>query len=269
MRRFPSPGRLERLLWNTRRRARAILSDFGPEKPSWENLARALLHDSRPNKAAIMAVAAQLGCHYGRKATYRAAREWLTERRSALFPHMDTTDGVTVRIAAAPVYTKLGVEVFRALQVGEYGQRELLWFVRKGKRTFHCEEYQAGSYVDGIWVTSPKAAVRIAIEAWQKQDELAAEEARLAAEAREHHSGLAMFLDGTELGFCPLIDRQDSYAAGNCHAGTEGWVMEHGWRARVFLPGFKLIPYLGDERVRRVVMAARRRRVDQTEAVAA
>ncbi len=267
---YPSPGALERKLWAVKERASAILSAYGGDiKPSWVNIARALGHESRIGKAAVIAVAFQLGFAAERKAVYREARNWLAQHRSAAYPMVDMTDGVVLRLEATPTLTKLGVEVFRGLATTEtIGRRQtvapcrkVVFFVRKGERSYHVETRW--------WCGTPEAAIREAIRAWRQQDAMRIEEAKRAVTMRERHALLASFLDGSELGFSPLISRHDSYAAGNCSMGTEQWVMEHGWRAKAFLPGPCLIAYLEDERVRRVVNAARMRRLDEVQAIAA
>lgn len=279
--RFPSPGALERKLWAVKLRAEAILSAYeGDIKPSWKNLADALTYERRVGKAAVIAVALQLGFEpqgehqpmdekssmWVVRSAYRQARQWLVERRSAAYPVADVTDGVSLRLEATPELVKLGVTVTRGLvlteTVGRRHQvevplRKIVRLVRKDGRSYHSER---GSATD---------AIKQAVGAWKRQDELAAEEAKRAVEMRERNATAIAFLEGNEFGFCPLISREDSYAAGNCSRGTESWVMEHGWRAKQFVPGTALIPYLDDDRVRRVVNAARQRRVNEIQAVAA
>lgn len=237
---FPSPGALERRLWAVKKRAEAILLAYeGGIKPSWVNIVRGLMADKSVGKAAIIAVANQLSGRdrwVGGFGKYVWARNWLVEHRSAAYTIVDNSDGVAVRLATVPAYNRHGVQVFRALQMGQYGERSLIWLVRKGERTYHSD-----------WVKPVDAALQ-AFRAWKEQD-------RLEADASNRYPEVVAFLKG-EGGTCPLITREDSYRAGNCQPGTEAWVREMGWVGKTFIPGPALIPHLQDTRVLRVVQAA-------------
>lgn len=239
---YPSPGHLERKLWKVRRRAEAILSAFeGDYDPSWNDVAHATLKTRQVGKAAIIVVAETLagGKHRDRFRNYAAARDFLASIRTAAFPVADNSDGVAARRETEPRLRKLNISVYRIRVARKYGRFSLKWLVRTDAgRTFHF-----GS--DG-----PEEALHRAILAWKRQNELAAENADIVG-----------FLRGDELGFCPLITREDSYEAGNCRVGTESWARQQGWGDREFVPGVWLINHLHDEEVRRVVVSARERRI--------
>lgn len=242
---YPSPGHLERKLWKVRRRAEAILSAFaGDYNPSWNDVAHATLKTRQVGKAAVIVVAETLSGEHG---NYAEARDFLASIRTAAFPVADNSDGVEARREAEPRLQKLGISVYRIRVTEKYGRFSLKWLVRTDAgRTFHSE-----------W-GGPEEALRDAIRAWKRQDELAAENADIVG-----------FLNGDELGFCPLITREDSYEAGNCRAGTDSWARQQGWGDREFVPGVWLINHLHEEEVRRVVVAARERRVGTERIVAA
>lgn len=233
-----SPGRAERMLWKVRHRAEAILTAYeGYENPSWKSVALGLLAQSRSvGKAAVMAVAGTIS---GRIFShYREAREWLVDFH--LCKVVETSDGVVARREIEPRLQKMRVAVYRiAMPLKSKSDRQVgircAWLVRsESGRTYHHEYGEAAD------------ALRAAVTAWKRQDELTARNADLIG-----------FLQGEETGYCPLVTYGDSYQAGNCRPGTKSWLSRQGWANRDFIPGVWLIPHLNDERVRRVVVAAR------------
>lgn len=240
MTKYPSPHRLERVLWGARQRADEMLAAWPGERrfASWAQLAKGLELTGRPGKAAIIAVAEALfGSKYDSFNSYRTARDELVRMRTSNFPVLDTSDGVVGRREALPVWSRHGISVFR-LRVEDGGRLRLQLFVRHeaSGRTYHAE---AG------YETKATYAVKAALRAWSEQDRIAKQEADLVG-----------FLRG-DLGFSPMVVREHSYRAGNCGAGTESWAREHGFADRAWIPGIALIPHLGDERVRRVAYACR------------
>lgn len=241
---FPHPARLERRLWAVRRRAEAILSAYpGDYHPAWSDVARALLVSHQVGKAAVITVACTLDddCAGSQRhsgfASYRSAREFLVSVRTAAFPVVDNADGVEARREAEPCYSKAGVSVYRARVSEPHGRFSRQWIVRaRDGRTFHATSHPR----DGA-----RTAVRWAIRAWRRQDELERKEGDIIA-----------FLRGSE-GFCPLVTREDSRRAGNCAAGTEAWVRRMGFAHRQWIPGEWLLPHLHDAEVRRVAYACR------------
>lgn len=236
---YPSPGHLERKLWKVRRRAEAILSAYeGEYNPSWNHIAHAILKTRQVGKAAIIVVAETLSsgedCDHFRN--YAAARSFLTSIRTAAFPVADNSDGVEACREVEPVFSRLGISVYRIRVAEEHGRfsRQLLVRHEKSGRTYHTE-----------WGHEEQEAVKTALRAWREQDRIAKQNADLAG-----------FLQG-EAGFCPMVVREDSYRAGNCGAGTESWARQHGFAARDWIPGHALVPHLGDEQVRRVAYACR------------
>jgi len=241
---YPHPVRLERKLWAVRRRAEAILSAYpGEYHPAWSDVANALLVSHQVGKAAVIAVACTLDVdcvgpqrHSG-FASYRAAREFLVSVRSAAFPVADNADGVPACREAEPCYQRAGISVYRARMSEPHGRFRQQWIVyAQNGRTFHANRHPR----DGA-----RVAVRWAIRAWRRQDDLEREEGDIIA-----------FLRGDE-GFCPLVSREDSYRAGNCSAGTEAWVRRMGFAHRDWIPGVWLVPHLPDAEVRRVAHACR------------
>lgn len=236
--RLRSPGRAERLLWKVKRRAEAIFSAYvGDNAPSWRSIAEALLVTQQIGKAAVIAVAGTLS---GRSfSMYRDARQWLVDYH--LCKVEDDSDGVISKREQVPRLVKFGVEVYRIAipQLTRRGYQvgvDFQWLVRTSEgRTYH-------SHWGGA-----REALQDALRAWKRQDELAVMEAEFIG-----------FLKG-EMGFCPLVVRQDSYSAGNCSAGTESWLRERGWADRAFIPAIWLIPHLDYGLVRNVAMNLYRR----------
>ena len=235
-----SPGRAERLLWKVKKRAEAILFSYdGDVSPSWRSIAEALLITQQIGKAAVIAVA---GTVSGKSfPMYRKAREWLVDYHRCCVK--DSSDGVNVRREEKPCVTKLGISVYRIAmpELTRRGHQVGIDFnflvSTQGGRTYHSLRWG-----------NPHLALREAVQAWREQDRLA-----------EQESEVVEFLNGEELGFCPLITRIDSTTAGNCLAGTNAWVSRNGWGGREFIPGMWLLPHLYDEQVKRVVKAARER----------
>lgn len=244
--RFPSPGNFERRLWKVKKSAEKILSAYEGQKPSWLDCYRGLLGNGNQGKAALIAVALTLGWEdsWGTRvnehpsegspptSAYKKARGWLIQSRKA-GKILDTSDGVEMWLSLEPVLVKGGVAVYSGFTHSQdkyrQGCREGMFLVRFGDRTYHSLRSEA------------KCALTEAVRAWREQDRLA-----------EMHADLYRFLKG-EKGFSPIFYRQDSYRAGNCEAGTEAFVSGGTWSGRKFIPGIYLLPYLADERVRRVV----------------
>jgi hypothetical protein len=245
--RWPSPGRLERVVKSVRRRGNAILMAYaGQPRVSYKGIALALMSERTAGKAAVVAVAVTLGlCDRYETPTYRRARQVLIDLHIN-YPIVRTDDGVTTRTGRVPTLIQGDVAVYAAkfTRPDRVSLHHQGWLVIAGDRSYH---------VNGDYGVGAGEALARALHAWARQDE---ERARLdvyAKTATELITELTGFLDGTLLGVCPLIRRQDSYRAGNCSLGTEEWVARRGWRRKTFVPGVALIPHLGDERVRWVV----------------
>lgn len=245
IKKWPSPHRLERALWKARKRADEMLAAWPGERrwTSWAQLAVGLIETGRPGKAAVMAASAAL--FGGTPHSYRRARDTLVRMRSANFPVLDASDGVVAQREAEPVWRRLGISVSR-IRVAEGNLFSLQFLVRHeaSGRTYHANLWQEDR---------PKDAVKAALRAWSEQDRIATQEADLVG-----------FLRGDQ-GYCPMVVREHSYRAGNCHAGTESWVRQHGLTNRDWIPGQFLVPHLGDEMVRRVAYACRESFIGATE----
>ncbi len=252
--RWAAPGKLERMVRAVRDRANVILKAYaGQPHVSNKGIALALMSERTVGKAAVMSVAVTFGLD---ARNYRTAREALVELHLS-HPVVRKDDGISSRIGREPVLVEGDIAVYAAKFSGE-GRVSLDrsgWLVVADNRSFHVQH--------GRWEeVSVETAVSQAREGWERQDRYAREEeircmeteARAKADAARREE-LVAFLDGSLTGYCPLISRKDSYQAGNCQPGTEEWVLQRGWRRKTFIPGVALIPYLGDERVRRVAVA--------------
>lgn len=267
---FPSPGNLERRLWATKCAAEKILRAYEGQKPSWVHCGQALMAEGRPAKSALIAAALTLGWDGGHKTrydaqypyrymgvasaargsgaaccAYRQARAWLVEHR-LVGRVLDTSDGVRTWVLPTPALQKAGVTVLDGIEQSSYGKRKAMWLVRFGERTYHIDKKG--------WVATPLDAMKVALTEWRRREKLEKEEADLVG-----------FLQG-ELGFSPLVVREDSYWAGNCFTGTESWIRQRGWARRRFIPGPWLIPHLDESLVRNVVAGLYRRHSEQLAA---
>ncbi len=237
--RFPSPHKLEKLLWATRERAEGILKRWGNGyHPSWVDIYHFLEKTERVGKAAIIAVAKTLTSRkYFR--FYRDARDFLTQLAIARREWVkDTSDGVEILRSPEPVYTKLGISVYRALYQTRYGK---YYFgstaISKSGETYHH------AYAD-----HPESVLRDAIRSWKRRREL-------ESQNRE----IVDFVNGAR-GYCPLVTVEDSYAAGNCVPGTQAWMREHGFVGDIF-PAKALLPYIENNLVLNVLKQVRERSV--------
>lgn len=251
-----SPGKACRRVCAVRYRANKILDAYAG-KPRVSNLAigQAVITGLPVGKAAVMAVALTLRVcsDFSERVknpfhSYKQARAWLVEHRSAAFPIRDTTDGVAWNLQASPEMTKLGIEVYKGVSFGPHGRRKLVQLVHRKAdgRTWHSDNYCSPAERQWNGKSYGRNLVSQAVEAWRKQDGFAAKNRDVIA-----------FLKGDELGFCPIIIREDSYRAGNCEPGTEAFLKSKGWSGKEFIPGILLVSHLDDPRVVRVVQAAR------------
>lgn len=121
----------------------------------------------------------------------------------------DNSDGVSAIITEQPLYERLGIQLYEYItESGDFGV-----MVKRGNRTYHRS---------GVDITQKrtekyywKSCVSIAINAWRRQDEVAAQRQKEKAEllAQVHPQGP-----------CELVVLySDSRRAGNCHTGTMGF----------------------------------------------
>lgn len=266
IKRHSSPWAAQRKLCAIQERANQILEPFG-FRASWSALGDVLAgkyarRTGRGARAvAEITVAQFFGHNFGERLTLiqarglkafmaedRAVQAWIVARvvagefeslRHALNQKgrlvADATDGVELALDPITIEIVHGVEVTDGWSHdGEY--TKLLRQVHTN-RTYH---------ISNSWHYN-KQAVKEAIKEWRK---------RAALEVKE--ADFIGFLKG-EMGFCPLVVRQDSYGAGNCSAGTESWLHERGWAGREFIPAVWLIPHLDYGLVRNVAVAMYRR----------
>jgi len=142
----------------------------------------------------------------------------------------DDTDGVELMLDPETVVTIHGVQCTEGWSNG--GGQYLLRQVHTG-RTYHAVRWLG---------VSSRDAVKEALRAWRRQ-----------AKLEREHADLVSFLCGDH-GFCPLIRREESYRAGNCEAGTDSWLRQHGWENKQFIPAEWLIPHLDYNLVRNTAM---------------
>ncbi len=178
-------------------------------------------------EAAIIAVTSFL--REGLYTSPSESSEWLVKLHSC--SEIDHSDGVESRLDPKPLLKKCGIAVYRIAVKDESSSKWSFRHLVKQEstgRTYHCD------------APYKRQGIKAAMRAWREQDRLAAEEANLVG-----------FLNG-ELGFSPLLVREDSYSAGNCKIGTERWIQEQGWDNRRWIPGTWLIPHLEEEFPRNV-----------------
>jgi hypothetical protein len=236
----PSPGWTERMLWKIKIRAEEILSSYkGAPKPSWESVAIGLMGSKRTGKAAVIAVANTMSCgtFLGHQMdydvlpwntpVYKRAREWLTELHKCRVE--DATDGVEALRQETPSLRRAGVSVYTIAIPARYAGYTFEHLVVGAGRSYHSR------------ARMPYHALREAIDAWKRRKELEME-----------NRDIISFLKG-ETGVCPLFFLEDSFGAGNCATGTRVWLRRHGFEGMPYLPGEKLLPYIGDPYVDRTV----------------
>lgn len=272
---FPSPHRAERQFWKIRQRANQVLAPYGISV-SWQALGQAMAHQPRSvGKAALWAANytikeylkyydngwrenfcdrarffyLRVACGLADMKNYPdAIQRWAMSRvfdgefqslRQALLAssrlELDNTDGVEMYIDPATRQVIHRVEAMKGWMTDKsdtFGNQNCQYLFRQigTGRTFH------------YYPSDVKWGVRQAISAWRRQ-----------AELERRDADLISFLRG-ELGFCPLIRRQESYRSGNCQTGTESWISRHGWSGRTFIPAEMLIPYLSESRVRNAAL---------------
>lgn len=143
----------------------------------------------------------------------------------------DHSDGVHAIITDQPLYERLGIQLFEYIaESGDFGV-----LVKRGNRTYH----RAG---DDITL---KSCVSIAIDAWRRQDEVAAQR------QKEKDELLATV---NPQGPCELIvTYADSRNAGNCHHGTMGFANKIAGRAIYAAPYDLVLKYEAWPEVRRVL----------------
>lgn len=114
---YPSPGRLERIVWKVRCKAEAILDAYGfPIRPSWTHLGMALCKQHNPKRAArvlaamTMTVKKSKATCFDEVPTWRESREILVELAGCKLP-VAIPEG---RLAAEPIEEEDGVKVYRA-----------------------------------------------------------------------------------------------------------------------------------------------------------
>lgn len=283
---FGSPGRAERIFLRVRRQANEILKPYGL-RVSVRQVVRAMFQSPRRKMKATRRAAAEalvwrakkrfgvdiniildpryphgvkpwriffalrgfgelrsLDRRVGAWAISAACRGEFASVREALAQKdrlvQDSTDGVEMLTDPAGSYTRQGVTATLGWRL--YDDQVLpIWLVRCGPRTYHWEFH---FQYDGFG--SPREAIRRAISAWHKQRQ-AEKDARRSFPhlLREDCSILVMW--------------QDSYAAGNCQAGTAEFARQHGWRNRHFVPAAWLLRHAADTRVARVLAVANKK----------
>ncbi len=266
-RHWQSPGAASRFLGKVRWRANQILRPYGLSV-SWKALGEILEKDShhRVGKAAHKAAGETVRqfLSYPVRVDWegtsarevlirarglqdfivvpKAVQGWAAERVGAgefsclreavasadqLVP--DETDGVRLLLDPETEETKLGISTTAGwLENGDFH-----WLIRAGERTFHAPNYWGGR----------KVAVKNAITAWHQRARLERKEEKLLQKLHPENS-------------CLLVYVQDSYAAGNCRPGTESFASSHGFARRPFVGAHELIPFIGNEFVKRTLQVA-------------
>ena len=134
---FPSPGRLEKLLWAVRLRVEVILSSYGKYNPAWADIINALLSNASVGKAAIIVTAVTMGMDpyddkdpsNPRRRGYEEAREWLIKNGRRNFPNTTNIGGETIWIKNTPEIFEKEVKIFQGLKINQYGQRTPVWMI--------------------------------------------------------------------------------------------------------------------------------------------
>lgn len=210
-----TPGAAERRGRAIRARAAEILAPMGLS-PSWAGVGVALAGGPKVvGKAAFIVAAVTLG-HTGNP-TYRAARAFLATVCRTGGSREDATDGVSAWTVGEPE-TLHGVTVQRVAnrlhgRKGVRAARQTMFLVAgPGGRTYHAPAW---------WQCGPRAAVRAALEAWDRQRQV-----ERAARARDERLGRVSV----------LVTFADSLSAGNCYPGTAEFQRRHGWDSRWYVP---------------------------------
>ena len=261
--RHPSPGKLDCFLKSVRKRANQILKPYGL-RVSWKSLAKVAEHGStcRVGKAAIYAAGETVkefclkpfGELSGspRKVLIKArglkdlllapteVARWAIDCveggefncfRDALNNNRlvrDNTDGVTLYLDPKTEKVIHGVKIVVGWsETYKYTQ----WLIIAGGRSFHCPCYNG-------W--NERWAINEAFKSWGRQKELEKANEQLLAKLRPADRTI-------------LVYRKDSYAAGNCEAGTAVFAEENGFNGRVFVPAEWLLPHVGNPAVSRVL----------------
>ena len=212
-----NPGKAERSMWAARE---AFNKKFPSQegKVSWRVIARAILVDKKPGKAAIVARAIQLG--WKGHGNYSNARDFL---ETAIIAEKKATyiDGVVTHIIEK-VVKKGNISVYKCVvrrdytnkfdQVTGHWWEKQIVFTHPKEGSYH---YADDTLDKWAW----KSAIR-AFKSRRKQrlDRKALEAAINAADR------------------CYLVTVEDSYEAGNCIAGTEAWMQENGFSGRKIVP---------------------------------
>jgi hypothetical protein len=266
-----SPGRADRQFAAVRTAANTHLAAYGL-RVQWGEVARAVIkHPTRVNRAALKAAAATINNHVeylvgqtfsGRYIDVLKKARGLARALKAPPAHLawsvehvercefaflrdalpsasdrlifDRTDGVELWLDPETVIRRHGVTTTQGWSASS-NRAEIRYLVRGSGRTFHTNHSYGGA----------TRAIEEALGAWREQRRLETTEADLVG-----------FLRG-DLGFVPIVHRNDSIRAGNCLPGTESWVRSHGWGSRQWIPGHYLIPLLGESRVRNVAVRLR------------
>jgi len=175
--RFTSPARADKLLWKTRKQAEDLFTQFGVEgAPSWSLIAAALMRNTRPRRAAIIATALFLdgwnnSCYDDwNKLGYREAVTWLQMFRNSRFSetyhadHNADDNGMYAEdfgLDPKPMLEEGETKVFQLKRTHEYGSIEFLCLVQSpglidyvGSRGSAEDAmlFNPFSYMESLWI---------------------------------------------------------------------------------------------------------------------
>lgn len=131
---YPSPGRLERIVWKVRRKAEAILDDYGfPMRPSWTHLGMVLCKQHNPKRAARVLAAMTMTVNKSKKTSFDQVPKWRKSRK------------ILVELAGC----KLPVAI-------PEGRREAEPFEQDGVHVYRARREAATIWRPAIWVEGPE-----------------------------------------------------------------------------------------------------------------
>ena len=120
----------------------------------------------------------------------------------------------------------------------------------EGDRQFVCRQFGTGRtyHVSINWQTAiganePWKAVKAAIKAWRKQSNMEKKNQKIFSVLQPENASI-------------LVWFQDSLDSGNCVSGTRGWSERHGFNGDMFVSAKKLLRFVDDPRVFRVLQVA-------------
>lgn len=271
---FPSPHECERKYWKVLKRSKEILQNYGIS-PSYNAIAIAMTSGKKATGKMALRVAEETVKYLTQKMfgeglsliQARGLKEALTKethirfwagnqlRNSRWNKRKNCWENITPRFASlreaiayhqsTPLMKDDTDGVVTYIESDNFAiiHKVKIWegFCPNGQKMYVCKQINTGRSYHSIYGENPKDIAKRCISAWRTQ-----------AELFKKNVNLVDFLNGN-LGYCPLIYRNDSYNAGNCRPGTESWIESLNWGQKNYVPGIWLISKLDEWRVQNIV----------------